>query len=320
MIGNIKRRLRHSVQNNSFFKCFYTRASKVKTRALILMPDEKYLKMRFRENLGEKLDLKMPQTFNMKMQWLKLHNRNPLYTELVDKYAVRKFVEKQIGPDVLNTIYGVYDAPNEIDYNLLPEKFVLKCTHDCGSIVICEDKRTFDAERAGKKLSAAMRMNYFWVGREWPYKNVRPRIIAEKYLENGAEGLHDYKVWCFNGEPKLIQYVTGRDRGTTYDSFYNTDWQRQNISFHNPPCPYETPKPARLDDLLRMAKTLAADIPFVRCDFYILEDDSIVFGEMTFFPMGGTESWKPKEWDLKLGEMLDLSGVKTQSKSNDQDN
>lgn len=270
------------------------------------LSDEEYLRMRWKKAFSKELNIKNPQSFNEKMQWLKLNNRKDIYSTMVDKYEAKEYVERVLGEEYITKTLGLYNNYDEIDFDDLPDQFVLKCTHDSGGLVICSNKSNLDIKSAKKKIMHCLKQNYYMFSREWPYKNVKPRIIAEQYLENGTEGLHDYKVWCFNGKVKYIQYITGRV-GKTYEAFYDRDWVKQEFSFHNPLYNGEITCPQRLEELIRLSETLAKGIPFVRTDFYILESGDIKFGEITFYPMSGFEHWSPEEIDYKLGEMIDLS-------------
>lgn len=269
--------------------------------------DEYYLRYRYAAVFKRKLNLENPIRFSEKMQWLKLYDRKDEYTEMVDKYAVRKFVSNRIGEEYVIPVIGVWNSFEEINFSELPQRFVLKTTHDSGGIVICTDKNTFDIEQARKKITKSLSRNYYLTGREWNYKNVVPRIIAEEYLENDSkEGLHDYKVWCFNGKALYVQYITGRISEVTYEGFYDRDWQLQPFSYHNQRMLQPIPRPKRLEELLMLAEKLSEGLPFARVDFYILQDDSIKFGEITFVPMGGTETWKPDSMDIELGGLITL--------------
>ena len=268
--------------------------------------DEKFLKMMFKRSMGYEPDLDNPRTFNEKLQWLKLHDRKPLYTTLVDKYEVKKYVADKIGEEYVIPTLGVWDSVDEIDFDSLPEQFVLKCTHDSGGVIICRDKAKLDIAAAKKKLRKRLKVNFYYLGREWPYKNVKPRIIAEKYMENSEEGLHDYKVWCFNGQVEYIQYITGR-LSTTYEAFYSRDWEKLPFTYLNPPMDGEAAKPEKLDEIIQIAEELASGIPFVRVDFYVLETGNILFGEETFYPCGGLEKFHPEDMSLKLGDMIRLN-------------
>ena len=272
-----------------------------------LWADQKYLEVLFRYKMGKKCEFNNPLTFCEKMQWLKVYNRDPLYTKLVDKDAVKQYVEQRIGLKYLIPTLGRWNHFDDVDFDTLPSQFVIKCTHDSGGLIICKDKKLLDISAAKEKIEHCLARNYYSNLREWPYKDVPPRIIAEEYLENNEEGLHDYKVWCFNGEPVYIQYITGRIGDQTYEGFYDLNWELQNFSYHNPLMKEPVKRPDCLEELIWAARELAKNQPFVRTDFYVLEDGSIRFGEITFYPMSGMEHWHPAEMDRILGDMIDLN-------------
>ncbi len=270
------------------------------------LDDERYLKLRYKATFGKELDLDDPQTFNEKIQWLKLHDRNPEYTKMVDKYEVKKYVADKIGEKYIIPTYGAWDSFDEIDFDALPDSFVLKCTHDCGGVVICPDKNSLDISAARKKLNRRLKRNYYWPGREWPYKNVKPRIIAEKYMvdESGYE-LKDYKVFNFNGEPKII--VVDFDRFTDHKhNLYDTSWRLIDgeINYKSDP-KRKIAKPACLDEMLKISETLSQGIPFVRTDLYCI-DDKVYFGEMTFYHGSGFSEFRPESLGLEFGSWLTL--------------
>lgn len=269
------------------------------------MDDEKYLKMRFRNRMGYEPDLNNPRTFNEKLQWLKLYDRKPLYTTMVDKVAVKKYVSDIIGADHIVPTIGVWDRFEDIDFNELPNKFVLKCTHDSGSIVICKDKSKFDVEYARKRLSIPLKYSYFWPDREWPYKNVPRRIICEEYIESENEVLDVYKIFNFMGEPRLIQMI--QDDKTEHETidYFDTNWNLLDLRQNFPNSEVHRQKPECLDKMLDYARLLSKDIPSVRTDFYIAYD-RILFSEFTFFSDSGCERFYPDEWDLKLGNYIIL--------------
>lgn len=262
--------------------------------------------------MGKKLNLQDPQTFNEKLQWLKLHNRNPIYTQLVDKYAVRKHIAAAIGEEYLiDLVGGPWNSFDEIDFDSLPDQFVLKCTHDSGGLVICRNKNKLDKAAAKEKIERSLKRNYYHVGREWPYKNVPPRIIAERYMddENSVLGLTDYKFFCFNGEPKMVYVSQGlEDHTTARISFY--DMKGNPMPFHrNDYAPLETPPvwPENFDEMGRIAGVLAkmAGCPFVRIDLYSIRG-RVYFSEITFSPCSGWLPFEPPEWDEKLGQWITL--------------
>ncbi len=276
-----------------------------------LFPDKQFLKIIYRQLMGTELNLKHPRTFSEKLQWLKLYDRNPLYTQMVDKYEAKRYVANIIGDEYIIPTLAVYDSTKEIDIDALPDRFVLKCTHDSGSVAICKDKKTFKRDEAFAMLEKGLRKNFFWENREWPYKNVKPRIIAEAYLEDDAtQELRDYKFFCFGGEVKYCQVISGRSTTMCID-FFDRDWNHQ--PFHEPHnYPFaetEIEQPRQLEKMWSAATLLSKDKPFSRIDFYEV-GDSVYFGEITFFPTSGFGGFAPEEWDLKFGQWLELPSKK----------
>ena len=276
--------------------------------------DERYLKLLFRTRIGHELDLENPKTFNEKLQWLKLHDRNPFYTKLVDKYEVKEWVAERIGGEYIVPTLGVWDSFDEIDFDSLPNKFVLKCTHDSGGLAICRDKLTFDREGARRKIGRSLSRNYFYGGREWPYKNVKPRIIAEEYLDAAANGdLADYKMMCFGGKVQCAFTCTGRGDDDLRVDFFDLDWNRLPFTRHYPNSEIPVEAPSRLRDMVAMAENLAEGMPFVRVDFYEVSGE-LYFGEMTFYPGSGVEEFDPERWDNELGSWIHLPHLESPSK------
>ena len=271
------------------------------------MPDKMYLNMMYRKKIGKKLNLKHPITFNEKLQWLKLYNRMPEYTTMVDKYEVKKYVAGIIGEEYIIPTLGIWDRVEDIDFDSLPNQFVLKCTHDSGGLVICKDKSMFDIPKAIDKLKQSLSRNFFWYGREWPYKNVKPRIIAEKYMSDGkSDELTDYKFMCFDGKVKCIFTCTNRNTAEGLKvSFFDIKWNRLPFCRHYPADDKKIDPPLHLSKMIELAEKLAQNIPFVRVDFYEIEAQ-IYFGELTFFPGSGFEAFTPEEWDYKIGSWLTL--------------
>ena len=272
-----------------------------------IIPDNIYLKLRYKYYTGKKLNLKNPQTFNEKLQWLKLYDRNPLYTKLVDKYEVRKYIADIIGEEYLIPLISIYNSIEEINWNSLPNKFVLKCTHGSGANIICSDKSKLDIEDAKIKLKKWMQRNWYWYGREWPYKNVKPRIICEKYMvdESGIE-LKDYKFMCFNGEVKCSFVCSNRNspNGLNVD-FYDMDWNLMPFERHYSNSGTKIPKPKNFEKMVGFAEKLSKNIPFVRVDFYETYGQ-LYFGELTFYPGSGFEEFTPEKYDYVLGSWLKL--------------
>lgn len=275
--------------------------------------DEKYIKKEFKLRMGYNLDLQNPQTFNEKLQWLKLNDRNPSYTKMVDKYEVKKYVANIIGEEYTIPTIGMYKKFDDIDFNKLPNQFVIKCTHDSGGIVICKDKNKLDIEKVKKKINAFLNRKYFYIHREWPYKNVKPRIIIEKYIDDGINTqLNDYKIMCFNGKAKCSFVCTERDNkelGLAV-TFFNLDWKKMPFQRHYRTSNKKIYKPKNYHKMIELSEKLSKDIPFVRVDWYEIKD-KLYFGELTFYPGAGLEEFTPKEWDYKFGEMLKLSKSKS---------
>ena len=272
------------------------------------VPDSLYLKVLYRVIMGRKLNLKNPKEYNEKLQWLKLNDRKPEYSTMVDKYEVRGYIEDLLGDKYLIPCLGIYDSVDDIDIDALPDRFVLKCTHDSGSVEICKDKSSFDIEGARHRLSQAMKRNYYATYREWPYKYVKPRIIAEGYLEGDGGDLKDYKVMCFNGEAKIIEvhenrFVEGKVHTQT---FYDREWgivpltQVETVTVDRP-----SERPRQLEEILRLSELIAKNMYHARIDWYI-EGDKIYFGEITFYDGSGFESFSTPEMERMLGDMINL--------------
>ena len=268
------------------------------------MPDKQYLEILYHASMGEKLNLSNPKKFNEKIQWLKLYNRDPAYTTMVDKYAVKKYIADIIGKEYIIPTIGVWESFDDIDFDALPNQFVLKCTHDSGGLVVCSDKTKLDKEKARKKIESSLRTNYYYSGREWPYKNVPHRIIAEQYM---ADDLRDYKLFCFDGVPRMTLVCSERfTKDGLKEDFYDEAWNHLNVqrpAHGNAILPIQRPKQYEL--MKRLAAKLSEKMPFARIDFYEI-NEKVYFGEITFYPASGFEGFKPEEWDLKLGEWIKL--------------
>jgi hypothetical protein len=272
------------------------------------IPDKLFLKIKYRLIIGKKLNLNNPETYNEKLQWLKLYDRKTEYTGFVDKYEVRKLIERTIGGQYLIPLLGVYDSFDEINFDELPERFVLKPTHTSGDIYICNDKSKIDYDLLKKKVNKWLKREYFWVHREWPYKNIKPRIICEKYMvdESGVE-LKDYKFMCFNGEVKCLFICLNRNSSTGLNvDFYDLDWKPMPFERHYPSSHTVIPKPRNLGSMVEFSARLSKDIPFVRVDFYEA-GGQLYFGELTFFPGSGFEEFTPESYDELLGSWIMLT-------------
>ena len=273
-----------------------------------VISDKAFLKMQYKSIFHKKLNLDDPKTFNEKLQWLKLYNRDPRQVMMVDKADVKEYVAGEIGEDYIIPTLGIWDSFEEIDFDSLPDSFVLKCTHDSGSTVVCRDKATFNMEAARLKLTRKLGKNLFWHGREWPYKQVKPRIIAEELLKDStSDDLKDYKFFCFNGAPKMVLVCAERfTGGGMRENFYDAEWKLMPVQrAAHPNTDYDIPCPPELPRMLELAEKLADAMPFVRVDFYVV-DGRIYFGELTFYPASGLVPFVPDEWDLTLGEWITL--------------
>ena len=260
------------------------------------------------EKTGEILNLDNPQTFNEKIQWMKLYDSTQLKTRLADKYLVREWVKEKIGEEYLIPLLGVWDNFDEIDFDKLPNQFVLKCNHGCGYNIIVKDKSNFDINEARGKINSWMREDFaFKGGFEMHYSDIPHKIIAEKYIENSNNDLYDYKVWCFNGKAHYIQFLTERYIDGIKTTFYDTKWNKLDFVNFLPRDTKTNPKPEKLDLLIQLCEKLAQGFNYVRIDFYITNEGCIYFGEMTFTPASGTHDWDPKSTNLKLGQLIELN-------------
>ena len=271
------------------------------------MDDKKYLKIAFRIKMGQTLNLENPKTFNEKLQWLKLYDRKPEYTCMVDKYEAKKYVANIIGEEYIIPTLGVWNSFHDIDFNSLPNQFVLKCTHDSGGLVICRDKAKLDMLKTEATINNSLSNNFYYSGREWPYKNVKPRIIAEQYMEdNNSNELTDYKLLCFDGKVKCSFVCTERfTKGGLKVTFFDRDWKKMPFERHYSASNKDIPKPYNFEKMIELAETLSNNIPFVRVDFYET-NQHIYFGELTFYPGDGMEEFTPVEWDYTLGSWIKL--------------
>lgn len=272
-----------------------------------LLPDKLYLKLQYRVNVGKRLNLKEPHTFNEKLQWLKLYNRNPMYTEMVDKYAVRDFVSKKIGEEYLVPLIGAWDDPNDINFESLPRQFVLKCNHDSGSVIICKNKDEFNKTYAVKKLGKKLKRDMFYWSREWPYKNIKRKIICEKFMKDREfDVLNVFKILNFNNGEQIIQVIQDDKMPNESIDYFDSQWNRLDMRQNFPNSKNPLPKPKTLDKMLDLAQRLSAGFPFLRTDFYEI-NGKVYFSEFTFFSDAGMCRFTPKEWDDELGNRIDIT-------------
>jgi len=272
------------------------------------VPDELYIKLFYRGATGEVLNLKSPVTYNEKIQWLKLYDRNPLYTKLVDKYKVREYIANTIGDEYLIPLHGVWNDFNEIDFDILPNQFVLKCTHDSGGIVICKDKSLFNIDEARKKINKSLKRNFYYYTREWPYKNVKPRIICESYIDqDDGEELRDYRFFCFDGKPKFIAVdFSITDKSKTRRNLYDLDWNLLDAEISYPKEEnIKVNKPKKLNKMIELSQILASNFPHARVDLYYIHNQ-IFFGEITFFHQNGIGTISPKDFNVQMGKWIKI--------------
>jgi hypothetical protein len=278
---------------------------------MAMVADEKkypeILKEWFKHTVGYDLNLENPQTYNEKIQWLKLYDSTPLKTKLSDKYLVRDWVKEKIGEKYLIPLIGVYDKFEDIDFNGLPNKFVIKANHGSGWNVIVKDKAALNIAERQKEFKDWMSKNFAYVfGLELQYKNIVPKIIIEEYLENNNDELYDYKIWCFDGKPKYILFASGRKQSLKL-VFFDTNWGKQEFWLQNYPInKEEIKKPDNLNEMLSLSEVLSKGFAHVRVDFYRLNDGTIKFGEMTFSTASGVCRWNPPKYDLELGKLIKL--------------
>lgn len=270
------------------------------------LPAPTFVKIAYEAKMGTKLDYKNPLTFNEKIQWYKVYYKNPLLNTVTNKYLVREFVEEKIGAEYLNTLLGVYNHPDEIDFDALPDKFALKVAHGSGYNIIVPDKSKLDIPKAKKRLRKWQKTNFYNKHKEWAYKDSPPFIIAEAFLEeSGQSVINDYKFFCFDGEIKFIQVDLDR-KVNDYRCFYDVRWNKLPFcNIENPFYPGEVPMPTNLEEMKRIAVKLSQGLPFVRVDLYSIQGKTY-FGEMTFYPANGTKILSPPEWNRIVGDYFTL--------------
>lgn len=272
--------------------------------------DAVYLKLLYQNRMGKKLNLERPETYNEKLQWMKLYNRDPRYTMMVDKYAVKDYVESILGKDYIIPTLGVWNRFEDIDFDSLPNQFVLKCTHDSGGLVICTDKSKLDMEDAKAKINHALKRKYYKNTREWPYKDVQPRIIAEQYMvdESGYE-LKDYKFFVFDGKMKAMFIATDRTAETeTCFDFFDRNFKHLSFTNGHPNAQRAIHKPENYEEMIAIAERLGKELPQARIDLYNI-NGRIYFGEITFFHWSGLKPFVPEEWDYRFGSWIKLPEV-----------
>lgn len=274
-----------------------------------MWPLKAYLKLYYKLRTGKTLNLKNPTSFTEKLNWLKVYDRNPEYWKIVDKYEVKKIVKEKLGEGYLIPVLGVWNSFEDIDFEQLPNQFVLKCTHDSGGFAICKDKATFDKETAAMKLNKCLGRNYYWPGREWPYKNVKPRILAEPYVDSlGKPDSVEYKITCCNGEVKMITVCTGIphvENNARKNDHFDKQWNQMDFYVDYKPSGKIIEKPEFMDEMVSLSEKLAKGLPTIRVDWYYINGE-IIFGELTFYTHAGFMNYEPREWDDIMGSWLKL--------------
>ena len=272
------------------------------------IPDSIYLKMMYRLSFGKKLNLKNPRTYNEKLQWLKLNDRRPEYVEMVDKYLAKKYIGKKIGDEYIIPILGVWDKFEDIEFDSLPNEFVLKCTHDSGGLVICRDKHQFDLNAAREKINRCMKRNYFFLGREWPYKKLKPRIIAEVYMKDSCESvLTDYKFFCFDGVPKIM-YSSKDKASDPRTDFFDMNYNHINMKMRDPNADALPLIPQNFELMKKISSILSTGYPHLRVDFYEV-NGKLYVGELTLYHCSGFAPISPPEKALEMGSWINIGAT-----------
>lgn len=275
---------------------------------LRFLPDKPYLSLLYYKHFQKFPNWKSPVTFNEKIQWLKLHDRNPRYTDLVDKVKVKEYIKSEIGEEYIIPTLKVWEKAEEIDISCLPDQFVLKCNHDSKSVIVCAQKKNFDINKAKTFMCSRLKNNGYWYGREWPYKNVRPLVFAEQYIDAADGDLKDYKVLCFNGKAKYIELHSNRFTGKQHaQDIYDTQWNKTNI-FQGAHTDSSAPKPQNLALMLALSERLAQGMPHVRVDWYSV-GEQLFFGEITFYDGSGFVGFDNPEHDVMFGNLINIDGV-----------
>lgn len=270
------------------------------------LSDKKFLELYYYCKMGKKLDLENPKTYNEKLQWLKLYDRNELYCKLVDKYQVRQYIKSTIGEKYLVPMIKMYESEKDINWNELPNEFVIKCTHGSASVIVCKNKNELNINYEKEKLKKWLSKNVFYYGREWPYKHLEPRIICEKLLKDKNGKIpEDYKIFCFNGEPVAISIHDGRFTEDYTHDIYDIDWKKLNVRRGIKNSNKIKDKPVNFDEMLEISRVLSKGLKHVRVDLYNL-DGKIYFGELTFFTASGFQGFEPNEYDYIWGDLITI--------------
>lgn len=273
------------------------------------LSDKDYISINYKHVFGKDVDFDNPKTFNEKLQWLKLYDRRPEYTQMVDKYEAKQYVGERIGFDHIVPSFGVWNCFDEIDFDRLPQRFVLKCTHDSGGTVFCHSKDSFDRNRAKRKLEKSLASNYYVESREWPYKNVKPRILAEELLQDSSGEVKDYKFYCFDGVVRFLMINSDRNSSKpTKADYFDSNFNWLDFKWGYDHAEVRPKKPVLFDEMIEIATKLSKGLPCIRVDLYEC-NNQVYFGELTFYDGGGFARFDPPEWDLKIGNLLDLTMI-----------
>lgn len=298
-------------ENLYWIKCrvknVYRRYLTVENPDTYILSDKSFIKKIYRKRTGKKINLHRPRTFFEKENWLKLYDRKPQYTMMVDKYEAKEYVGDIIGENYIVPLLGVWKNASDIDFEHLPNKFVLKCTHN-SDVIICNDKASLDIGAVREKLNQQLKEDYYLKKREWPYKNVTRQIICEQYMENSnGDSPIEYKVFCFNGTPKLFMVISNRfNSGGLMSDVYDCEWNYLEFIDNGDPCAGDIfEKPRCFDELYKLCELLSKDIPFVRVDFNYW-NEHLYFGELTFFHSAGLGSFLPESWEYTIGDWIEL--------------
>ena len=272
--------------------------------ALRFLPDETFIRLYYFLKFKKRINLDNPQNFNEKLNWLKLHDRRDIYTIMADKYEAKQYASDIIDNKYIVPTYGVYDSFDEIDFDKLPDEFILKCTHDCDTSIIVHNKKDFDVEKARKKICNSMKKNYFYIAREWPYKNIKPRIIVEKLLHNDDDSeLIEYNYFCFHGVPKYVMVCHGDKRVKRYNDFYDIKFNKLDLKVGYDNSTNMDRKPKQFYEMSRIAKSLSKDVPHLRVDFYVC-NGKVYLGELTFYHFSGFGRFNSKECNNRFGSLI----------------
>lgn len=273
--------------------------------ALRFLPDKMYMQLYYFLHFKRLCNFKNPETYNEKLNWLKLYDRRSEYPGMVDKYEAKKYVAQIIGDEYIIPTLGVWDSFDDIDFHALPDQFVLKCTHDSEGVVIVADKSKMDIDAAEEKLTDALHQNFYYIGREWPYKSIKPRIIAEEYMEDHVDGeLRDYKFFCFDGVPKVMFIASDRSKGDVKFDYFDLGFNHLDIKQKYPNAG-TIRKPETFDKMVELSRVLSKGYPHIRVDFYEV-DGKLYFGELTLYHFSGFMPFQPEKWDKIFGEWLKL--------------